>query len=198
MNFPKLVSLFYLAAIATANVGHAAGGYDQGTPAGQGEWDLDFTLNPGDKIEKGQTYLVWGYGLTDKLDFHGYASHETNGTNQVYAGLMYNFYSNEWLDLSTAIGFRERNKVTDIFLPQLLFTAKLPYDYDIIGSAVNVYNLEADFNRGVAYDIAVRIPIPDALTPAFLRAANPKLSLGAFNGVTTDKWYPTYSFDFEF
>ena len=159
---------------------------------------LDFTLNPGNKIRTGQSYIVWGYGLTDRLDFHGYASHEASGTNQIYAGLMYNFYSSDWLDLSTAIGFRERKGVTDLFLPQLLYTVKLPYDYDIIGAVVDVTNLENGFNRGAAYDVALRIPVPERFTPAFLRAAKPKLSVGAFRGAGRTKWNPTYSVDFKF
>lgn len=125
LEFCKVTTLFCLAFGLTGEMASAAGGYDQGTPAGKGNLVLDFTINPGNRIEAGQSYVVWGYGLTDRLDFHGYISHEASGTNQIYYGLMYNFFSNDWLDLSTAFGFRDRLGVTDIFLPQLLATVKL-------------------------------------------------------------------------
>ena len=139
--------LLAFAAFLSTNLALASGGYDHGTPAGRGNLDLDFTLNPGNAFDDGQSYIVWGYGLTEKLDFHGYVSHEADGTNQAYMGLMYNFYSNDWLDLSTAIGFRQREDITDIFLPQLLYTVKLPNEFDIIGSAVSVYNLTDNDNH---------------------------------------------------
>ncbi|WP_298257073.1 hypothetical protein [uncultured Litoreibacter sp.] len=184
------------ATLITTGTALASGGYDNGTPAGRGNLDLEFTLNPGDAFEDGQTYVVWGYGLTEKLDFHGYVSHEANGTDQFYLGLMYNFYSNEWLDLSTAIGFRQRSGVTDIFLPQLLYTIKLPNDYDIIGSAVNVYNTTDNENRGVALDVGLRIPLPTVLTPKIAKDA--KLTVGAFRRAAGGRWLPTYSVDLRF
>lgn len=174
----------------------ASGGYDNGTPAGKGNWDIDITINPADMIENGQSYVVWGYGLTDQLDFHGYASHEAGGTDQVYYGLMYNFYSNYWLDLSTAFGVRHRLDVTDVFLPQLLYTIKMPEGFDVIGSAVNVYNMTDKNNRGVALDVALRIPVSVEFTPTFVRDI--KFSIGAFRGVSGTKWNPTYSVDFRF
>ena len=62
--------------------------------------------------------------------------------------------------------------VTDIFLPQLLATVKLPKDFDIIGSAVNVYNTTNGFNRGLALDAALRIPLPDSFTPSIIKKQN--------------------------
>ena len=180
----------------SATFATASGGYDNGTPAGKGNWDIDITINPADMIENGQSYLVWGYGLTDNLDFHGYVSHEAGGTDQVYYGLMYNFYSNDWLDLSTALGVRHRLDVTDAYLPQLLYTIKLAEGFDVIGSAVNVYNMTDGYNRGVALDVALRIPVSIEFTPSFVRDV--KFSLGAFRGAGGSKWNPTYSVDFRF
>lgn len=196
MKFFALAFTTVLLGLFSTTYATASGGYDNGTPAGKGNWDIDITINPADMIENGQSYLVWGYGLTDQLDFHGYASHEAGGTDQVYYGLMYNFYSNDWLDLSTAIGFRHRQDVTDVFLPQLLYTIKMPKGFDVIGSAVNVYNMTDRNNRGVALDVALRIPVPVEFTPTFARDI--KLSIGAFRGVSGTKWNPTYSVDFRF
>lgn len=188
--------LAVLALLVSGSLAFASGGYDNGTPAGKGNWDVDITINPNDMIENGQSYLVWGYGLTDHLDFHGYVSHEAGGTDQIYYGLMYNFYSNDWLDLSTAAGARHRLDQTDAFFPQVLYTVKLPDGFDIIGSAVNVYNATEGYNRGVTLDIALRFPISLEFTPSFARDI--KFSIGAFRGVNGTKWNPTYSVDFRF
>ncbi len=174
----------------------ASGGYDNGTPVGKGNWDIDFTLNPGDAIENGQSYIVWGYGLTHNLDFHGYTSHEAGGVNQIYYGLMYNFYSNNYLDLSTAAGARHRLGVTDAYFPQLLFTLKLGNDFEIIGSLVNVYNTTDGYNRGLAQDVGFRIPLSQKYTPAFVE--NIRFTIGMFNPVGSDRWLPTYSIDVSF
>lgn len=173
----------------------ASGGYDHGTPAGKGNLDIDITINPENRFKRGQSYLVWGYGLTEKLDFHGYISHEANGTDQAYVGLMYNFYSNDWLDLSTAIGFRKRNSQTDAYLPQLLYTFKLPREFDISGSIVHVYNTDNSFSRGTTYDVALRIPIKKSWLPSFVKQA--KFAIGAFRNARGNT-NPTYSLDLKF
>lgn len=195
-NYLRCGFLFTFVVFVSTGITLASGGYDHGTPAGRGNLDLEFTLNPANAFEDGQTYVVWGYGLTEKLDFHGYVSHEADGTNQAYLGLMYNFYSNDWLDLSTAIGFRQRKSVTDIFLPQLLYTVKLPNEFDIIGSVVNVYNMTDNYNRGVALDVGLRLPIPPALTPRIAKDA--KLTIGVFRRAGGKRWLPTYSIDMRF
>ena len=69
-------------------------------------------------------------------------------------------------------------------------------DFDIIGSAVNVYNTTNGFNRGLALDAALRIPLPDSFTPSIIKKA--KLSLGGFRAAGKTRWNPTYSLDFEF
>ncbi|HID36545.1 MAG TPA: hypothetical protein EYP39_04095 [Ghiorsea sp.] len=127
----------------------ASGGYDNGTPAGEGKIDIELTWNPSNIVEDGQSYVVWGYGLTDRLDFHGYISHEARGTDQIYYGLMYNFFQHRVINLSTAIGLRHRKGLLNMFAPQLLFTLKLVNNFDLIGSAVHVYDLNNDHPRGM-------------------------------------------------
>ncbi|NOY66773.1 MAG: hypothetical protein GXP13_05110 [Gammaproteobacteria bacterium] len=194
---PSNLKIFFtLAILLISQFAYASGGYDNGTPAGKGNLDIDITLNPGDRIRNGQSYVVWGYGLTDKLDFHGYVSHEASGTNQIYYGLMYNFFSNSRFDLSTAFGLRHRKGIVDAIFPQFLYTIKLKKGFDIIGSSVLVYNTKQKFTVGTTLDVALRIPVPKSLTPSF--AKDVKVAVGAFRGATTTKWYPTYSIDFRF
>lgn len=174
----------------------ASGGYDNGTPAGKGNLDLDLTWNPFDMFEKGQSYVVWGYGITDKIDFHGYLSHETQkNMNQIYWGFMGNFFQNEWLDLSTAYGVRHREGEKHSYFPQLLYTFKLPSTYEVAGSVVNVYDHSDAENLGVTYDMAVRIPFSFTWLPSMIKES--KISLGAFRS-TGGTTYPTYSIDLKF
>lgn len=192
----KTIPLAFFTFLLTGSIALASGGFDNGTPAGEGKWDIDVTINPGDVIDYGQSYLVWGYGLTDTLDFHGYASHEAGGTDQIYYGLMYNFYSNDYMDLSTAAGARHRLGITDALFPQLLFTIKLAGNFEIIGSFVNVYNTTDGYNRGLARDVGLRIPVPRDFTPSYFEDI--RFTIGAFNAVGSNKWHPTYSVDFSF
>ena len=201
---PILIQVFM------ASLSFASGGYDNGTPAGKGKLDLDITINPGDLSkewpenldEKGQSYIVWGYGLNDFFDFHGYVSHGADGTDQIYYGIKYNFVSTDWLDLSTATGLRHITSRTDLIFPQLLYTIKLPQDFDIIGSFTNVYNTKEDNNIGQSSDVALRIPVPKSMTPSSVRDI--KIAIGLFKPSTRDwkpstsNWYPTYSVDFRF
>ncbi len=192
---PAVKAAFVLILLSLGSYAYASGGYDNGTPAGKGRLDLDFTLNPGDVIDDGQSYVVWGYGVTDKLDFQGYFSHEAGGTDQLYYGFSYNFLSNDILDLSTAFGLRHREGKTDAIFPQILYTVKLPNDFDIIGSSVLVYRTDDRKNLGTTFDIALRIPVPNKYTPAFAKSV--KFAIGAFRG-TANRWLPTYSLDFKF
>ena len=159
----------------------ASGGYDNGTPAGKGNIDIDITINPGNMFDEGQSYLVWGYGITDDDDFHGYVSDEASGTTQIYAGWMHRFFTNDWIDLSTAVGFRYRDSEVHVFLPQLLYTLKVS-GYDIVGSVVNVYNITESKNKGVTYDIAFRIPIVQESEYEYLKSL--KLSIGVFKNAS--------------
>ena len=204
----KKLPLFFLLFLNCACF--ASGGYDNGTPAGKGNLDLEMTFNPGNYFGYGQSYIVWGYGLTKRIDFHGYVSHPASGVNQIYSGFLYNFMSNKYVDLSTAIGLRYRQKSIESFLPQLLYTVKLPKDFDVIGSFVSVYydRTAAKFKKAISYniahdkykggvtcDIALRAKLPFKKMPAFVRGI--KFAIGAFRGVS-HKWYPTYSIDFRF
>lgn len=172
----------------------ATGGYDNGSPVGKAKLQLDFTLNPANNYEGGQTYLTWNYGFTDVLGSHGYISHESNGTNQIYSGLKYTFLQSPHLDLSTAIGLRYRDGETHVFSPQLLYTYHLPKDFDIGGSIVNVYDLTDSENLGVSYDVAFRIPFKFS----FLRnIESSKFAIGAFRNVS-GQVNPTYSIDIKF
>ena len=65
----------------------ASGGYDHGTSAGKGNWDISLTWNPFNYFEQGQSYVVLGYGLTKRLDIHGYYSATHNGGDNYYGGL---------------------------------------------------------------------------------------------------------------
>ena len=171
------------------------GGYDNGSAVGKGNLQLDFTLNPADVVEYGQSYITWNYGFTDTLGFHGYVSHEAKGTNQIYHGLKYTFLNNETLDLSTAIGLRHRESETHIYLPQLLYTYKLPKDYDIGGSVVYVYDLTDSMSLGTAFDVALRIPFELPWLNQYLSST--KLAIGAFRNASGHT-YPTYSIDVKF
>ena len=91
--FAQLKLILTLIILLYNHYTYASGGYDNGTPAGKGNLDIDITINPGNRIDYGQSYLVCGYGLTEHLDFHGYVSQDAKGINQIYYGLMYNFYS---------------------------------------------------------------------------------------------------------
>lgn len=191
----RLLQLLSLLVLGGSAACWAAGGYDQGTPAGRGNLDLDFTLNPGDRVKNGQSYVVWGYGLTDRLDFHGYLSHEAGGTDQVYYGLMLNVFSGPWLDLSTAVGLRHRDGETHALFPQLLYTVKLPRDFDLIGSVTRVRNTSTGRSGLPTLDVALRIPLPDDWRPGLAKSW--KLDLGVFRN-SAGNWNPTYSVDFRF
>ncbi len=183
-----------------------SGGYDHGTSTGKNLLELDFTWNPFNFFEQGQSYVVLGYGLTDRLDIHGYYSIHTEGFHTYYAGLFYQFLRSEKVDLSTAAGMRinRENKKSNLFLPQLLYTIKLKDGYSIGGSFVNIMG---DVNPSVesmpfAMDIAFFIPLNRYLSlPDFIKDL--KLGVGLFNPVTNSmvdpgKFIPTYSIDVKF
>ena len=100
----------------------SSGGYDHGTSTGQGQLELDFTWNPFDLIEFGQTYIVIGYGITNRLDIHGYYAHQTDQDNYYY-GVFYQFIDSKYLDLATAIGKRHYtiSNEDDLFFPPCFF-----------------------------------------------------------------------------
>ena len=183
-----------------------SGGYDHGTSTGKGLLELDFTWNPFNIFEQGQSYVVLGYGFTDRLDIHGYYSIHTEGFHTYYAGLFYQFLRSEKVDLATAVGMRinRENKNSDLFFPQLLYTIKLKDGYSVGGSFVNIMS---DLNQSVesmplTMDVALFIPLNRYLSlPDSVKDL--KLGIGLFNPVTNSavdpgQFIPTYSIDIKF
>ena len=182
-----------------------SGGYDHGTSTGKGQFELDFTWNPFDIIEFGQTYIVMGYGLTDHLDIHGYYAHQTDNQDNYYYGLFYQFIDAKYLDLATAIGRRHYtiSEIDDLFFPQLLYNLKIGKDLSIGGAFVKIQRITDStlHPRGTAFDIALYIPLSNAVKlPKYIHEI--KLALGVFNpGVFESdhgKFLPTYSIDITF
>ena len=184
----------------------ASGGYDHGTATGKGLLELDFTWNPFDIFDQGQSYVVLGYGLTDRLDIHGYYSIHTEGFHSYYAGLFFQFLKSEKVDLATASGMRinSANKNSDLFFPQLLYTIKLKNGYSLGGSFVNIMSgvNQSDESMPLAMDVTFFFPLSRFLSlPDFVK--DMKLGLGLFNPVTNSavdpgNFIPTYSIDIKF
>ena len=185
---------------------YPSGGYDHGTSTGKGLLELDFTWNPFNMFEQGQSYVVLGYGFTDRLDVHGYYSIHTEGFHTYYAGLFFQFLKSEKVDLATAAGMRinGENKNSDLFFPQLLYTIKLKDGYSVGGSFVNIMG---NVNQSVesmplAMDVALFIPLSRYLSlPDTVKDL--KLGVGLFNPVTNSavdprQFIPTYSIDIKF
>ena len=198
----KFLIIFSLAVVPL----FPSGGYDHGTSTGKGLLELDFTWNPFNMFEQGQSYVVFGYGLRERMDIHGYYSIHTEGFHTYYAGLFYQFLRSDKVDLATAAGMRinRANKNSDLFLPQLLYTIKLKNGYSLGGSIVNIMG---NVNQSVesmplAMDVAFFIPLNRYLSlPDFVKDL--KLGVGLFNPVTNStiepgKFIPTYSIDIKF
>ena len=182
-----------------------SGGYDHGTSTGKGQLELDFTWNPFDIIEFGQSYVVIGYGLTDRLDIHGYYSRQTDNQDNYYYGIFYQLFDTKYLDLATAIGRRHYtvSKINDLFFPQLLYNIKISKDLTIGGAFVNIQRITENtlHPRGTAFDIAMYIPLSNTVKlPQYIHEI--KIALGMFNpGVFESdhgKFLPTYSIDITF
>ena len=168
--------------------------------------ELDFTWNPFNTFEQGQSYVVFGYGVTDRLDIHGYYSIHTEGFHTYYTGLFYQFLRSNKIDLATAAGMRTniKNKNSDLFFPQLLYTIKLKHGYSVGGSFVNIMgNVNQSVkSMSLAMDVAFFIPLNRYL-PLPDTVKDLKLGLGLFNPVTNStidpgKFIPTYSIDIKF
>ena len=119
-----------------------SGGYDHGTSTGKGLLELDFTWNPFNIFEQGQSYVVLGYGFTDRLDIHGYYSYIHDGADNYYGGMFYQFLDSKHLDLATAIGVRTIRGFSQnqLFMPQLLYTIHLSKKTRLGGSFVTIKN----------------------------------------------------------
>jgi hypothetical protein len=173
----------------------SSGGYDNGTSAGKGKWDISLTWNPFKYFEQGQSYIVFGYGITEKIDIHGYYSDSHRENNNYYFGLFYQFIESSNLDLSTAFGIRKyiNDPKTHIFAPQLLYTIKLNNKMNIGGSFVDIRNSSLNSRYGNTIDIFLMTNVYD----------NDKfkinLTVGMFNPASWNprngNWHPTYSLD---
>jgi hypothetical protein len=184
----------------------SSGGYDHGTATGKGMLELDFTLNPFNMFEQGQSYVVFGWGIGDRLDLHGYYSVHVEGFNTYYWGLFYQFLNTTKLDLATATGFRTNlaNQNRDLFFPQMLYTVKLNRGYSLGGSvvALNATSAAGNEQSRIAIDVALFIPLHRYVAlPEKIREL--RLSVGLFNPVTNadvepGQFIPTYSIDVKF
>jgi hypothetical protein len=190
----RAVLHFIVIFLLLINVAYASGGFDHGTPVGKNRSELDFTLNPADIIPYGQSYVVLSYGFTRDMDFHGYFSHEAKGVDQYYYGLMHRIINNSWLDFSIGIGRRHRLEEIHIFFPEWLYTIKLPNNFFIGGSIVDIKNSENNEYLGTTFDIAFFMPID----PFSDRFSEPVpviyLAIGLFKPLS-NVIYPTYSID---
>jgi len=183
-----------------------SGGYDHGTSTGKGLLELDFTWNPFNYFEQGQSYVVLGYGLKDRLDIHGYYSIHAENFHTYYAGLFYQFLKSEKVDLATAAGMRinRKNKNRHLFFPQLLYTIKLKGEYSVGGSFVYIMDDENQSFESIplAMDVTFFIPLSRYLSyPDIIKDL--KLGVGLFNPVTnraldSKQFIPTYSIDIKF
>ena len=173
----------------------ASGGYDHGTSAGKGNLDVSLTWNLFNYFEQGQSYVVLGYGLTKRLDIHGYYSATHNGGDNYYGGLSYQFLDTPFLDLSTPVGMRSYtdNRKMHLFLPQLLYTVKLSKRIRVGGSFVDIRSQNLEVSNGITSDVFLMVKIYE----------NDKykidITAGEFNPVLWEPkggdWYPTYSLD---
>ena len=90
---PKLICLIF--SVATL---FGSGGYDHGTSAGKGNWDISLTWNPFNYFKQGQSYVVLGYGITDRLDIQGYYSNTYRENDNFYGGIFYQFFESSQAD----------------------------------------------------------------------------------------------------
>ena len=185
---------------------YCSGGYDHGLSAGKGNLDLDLTWNPFQAVEFGQSYIVWGYGLSSDIDFHGYYSTGSSNNPQIYSGLMMQFFGGKSLNLSTAIGLRKflKESKSHIFFPQLLYYYRLTKNLHIGGSFVNLNGKSLPKKIPITIDtiILYRIWPNNSLFifdyfNNFDKIKSVNLGLGLFYNANRNL-YPTYSFDLKF
>lgn len=109
-------NLIYILVFSSILLG--SGAYDNGTATGKGKFGLDLTYNPFNIFKFGQSYAVMSYGITNKFDIHGYISNHNGNYYTYYAGVFYQFYKSNNIDLATSIGFRKevaKKKLTFFF-----------------------------------------------------------------------------------
>lgn len=182
---------------------HPSGGYDNGTSIGKGNLGIDITWNPFNYWPKGQSYAVLSYGITDNLNIHGYYSTPAKGEDNYYTGLFYQFISNKFLDLSSAIGIRKYTGSTKkhLFAPQILYSIHSFNKLTIGGSLVTVRNIKKNYRIiGTTVDIAFIIPVfrNNNKTRGIYST---DFAIGFFKPTLWKPengfWHPTYSFDFK-
>jgi len=197
----------FLIMILFLNLIFASGAFDHGTSTGRNLIEIDLTWNPFNYFKNGQSYVVFSYGLTEKIDFHTYYSIHQEKFNTFYNGILFQFFKSEKLNLSTAIGIRKNLKTNDsnIFLPQLLYTIKLKNKINIGGSFVNILQeKEIHLNSiPIACDIGIYFPLKKKYFQKFKNIKEIKLCVSLFNPVTNtliekSKFIPTYSIDIKF
>ena len=171
----------------------ADGGYDIGTSAGKNNFDFSFTLNPNNYFKQGQSYLTFGYGISEKIDIHGYYSRDKENSNY-YGGIFFQFLDTKYVDLATAIGIRRfsNNSNIHLFSPQLLYTIYLSPTVNLGGSIVNITKYDFEIHKQ-AIDIFLSKKLYRNKT------VDVSFSLGIFKPAfwVPDKWdwHPTYSID---
>jgi len=186
-----------------------SGAYDHGTAAGKGNWDVSLTWNPFNYFEQGQSYVVLGYGLTNRFDIHGYYSYTPRGNDNYYVGFSFQFYRSKFLDLSTAVGIRKYidESTTHLFFPQLLYTIHLTNKTSLGGSWVSIRDTSTGSTSSLQAG-SVQGKLGGAVD-AFLmvkifenKQYKIDITVGAFNPVLWEPkggdWYPTYSIDIKF
>ena len=139
--------------------------------------------------------MIFGYGLTDRFDIHGYYSQTQEENNNFYGGIFYQFYKSKRVHLSTAIGFRKYNNQNTVhsFFPQLIYNVRLSKKVNIGGSFVSIGSQDLKTRIGTAQDIFIMSKI--------FENDNYKIdfSIGAFNPAfwkpKKGDWHPTYSID---
>jgi len=198
-----LVYTVFYSLIVSSNMVYASGAFDKGTAAGKGNFELNITINPFDLVSYGQNYGVLSYGIHDRVDIVSYYSMHKNGTQSYYFGGFYQFLKNNNLDLGTGAGIRKTiGNGNDLFFPQLLYNIKLPNNFTIGGSYVQVLDIEEKFkNKGYAIDVTFYTPLTiiKKISPKIIEAF---IGFGVFKNtnmdIGQDKLYLQYSLDMIF
>ena len=208
----KTIRLSIIFLVLLVSMVWASGGYDHGTATGKGKLQLDLTWNPFNIFENGQSYVVFGYGITNRLDIHGYYcdhGNYNNGVDSYYYGLFYQFVDSKYIDFATAIGKRKMMDLdySHVFFPQILFNIKLGKGYTIGGSLVNVRTFNESLfakkeNKWRTFDIALFIPLTKYI-PKIKIIEEIKVGIGSFNNKLNKEnnsmlYLPTYSIDIKF
>ena len=176
-----------------------SGGFDTGTSTGKGKFKIDLTWNPFNKIVFGQTYAVMSYGLSDRFDIHGYLSKHHDPFYTYYAGIFYQFYNSDKLDLATAIGARKRSDKTwtHFFTPQILYTINIAQNIFIGGSFVDVRDSNKKSKIGMAIDLSLFYNI--GIETKHIESVS--IGMGGFHPAEKSNgafFLPTYSIDIKF